>query len=130
MLQALVERVNSHATTHISFTSSVAGLTLPEETTLAIYRIAQEVLNNAIQHAAASEIQVRLTQHPAMLRLTVSDDGRGMVASEDHSQWVATGHFGLASMRERAKIIHATLEIHSARDYGTAVILQAPINCE
>lgn len=49
---------------------------MSEETALAIYRIAQESLHNAIQHADASEIAVRLTQYPDRLRMTITDDGQ------------------------------------------------------
>jgi signal transduction histidine kinase len=93
---------------------------------LAIYRIAQEALHNAIQHADASEIAVRLTQYPDRLRMTVTDDGRGIAGGSDLRRFVAEGHFGLAGMRERAAIIGGHLEVQSAVDYGTVVILEVP----
>lgn len=122
-LQALIERLNRQTTPMISFKSSVAALVLSEESTLAIYRIVQEALTNAIHHAHASEILVRLTHYPGALRLTISDDGCGLPSGDAIQQAVASGHFGLAGMHERAKMIGATLEIQSARDYGTAIIL-------
>jgi signal transduction histidine kinase len=119
--------MDAYSSSPVSIESKIESLTLPEETTLAIYRIAQEALNNAIRHADASEIGVRLTQYPDHLRLTISDDGQGIQHSTDFSRYVAEGHFGLAGMRERAKMIGATLDIQSARDYGTAVILEVPM---
>jgi signal transduction histidine kinase len=101
-------------------------LCVSEETALAIYRIAQEALHNAIQHADASEIAVRLTQYPDRLRMTVTDDGRGIPNSTDLRRFVAEGHFGLAGMRERAAMIGGTLDVQSAPDYGTVVILETP----
>jgi two-component system, NarL family, sensor histidine kinase DegS len=141
-LRALVERLDGRTTALISFKTNVDALELTEETTIAIYRIAQEALTNAIQHAQASEILVRLTHYPDTLRLTIHDDGCGISGAVDSAigsaigsrrggnhdldHFVAEGHFGLAGMRERAKMIGATLDIHSAQEYGTAVILQVP----
>jgi two-component system, NarL family, sensor histidine kinase DegS len=135
-LRALVERLDGRTDAIISFKTNVDALELAEETTIAIYRIAQEALTNAIQHAQASEILVRLTQYPDTLRLTIHDDGCGIMGSTAHTNrnrdnhnldhFVAEGHFGLAGMRERAKMIGATLDIHSAKEYGTAVILHLP----
>jgi len=76
---------------------------------------------------------VRLTQYPDHLRLTVTDDGRGIAGGEepgrlvvDPLQWVAQGHLGLAGMRERAAMIGGKLEVQTATDYGTVVILELP----
>ena len=126
-LKTLVERMDAYASAPVSIEIKTDSLTLPEETTLAIYRIVQEALNNAIRHADASEIVVRLTQYPDRLRLTITDDGRGIEHSHDFGRYVDQGHFGLAGMRERARMIGANLDIQSAKDYGTAVILEVPV---
>jgi signal transduction histidine kinase len=125
-LETLVERMDTYSSSPVSIEIKTDFLTLPEETTLAIYRIAQEALNNAIRHADASEIVVRLTQYPDRLRLTITDDGQGIEHSTDFGRYVDQGHFGLAGMRERAKMIGANLDIQSAKDYGTAIILEVP----
>jgi len=101
-------------------------LALSDDAALAVYRIAQEALHNALQHADASEVAARLTQYPDRLRLTVTDDGRGIVGGVEPSRFVAQGHFGLAGMRERAAMIGARLDIQTAPDYGTVVILELP----
>ncbi|MCJ7661790.1 MAG: ATP-binding protein, partial [Anaerolineales bacterium] len=89
--------------------------------------IAQEALHNAIQHADASEIAVRLTQYPDRLRLTVTDDGQGIQGGVEPARFVAQGHYGLAGMRERAAMIGGNLEVQTAVDYGTVVILELPL---
>ena len=125
-LKALVERLDAHSPAPIHIEIAAEGLNVPEETALAIYRIAQEALHNAIQHADASEIALRLTQYPDQLRMTITDDGRGIANSSDLRRFVAEGHFGLAGMRERATMIGGHLEVQSALDYGTVVILEVP----
>jgi signal transduction histidine kinase len=125
-LKALVERLDAQSPAPIHIEIVADNLCLGEEAALAIYRIAQEAIHNAIQHADASEIAVRLTQYPDKLRMTVTDDGQGIPNSTDLRHFVAEGHFGLAGMRERATMIGGTLEVQSAPDYGTAVILEIP----
>jgi signal transduction histidine kinase len=125
-LKSLVERLDAHSSAPIHIEVSVDDLCVSDDAALAIYRVAQEALHNAIQHADASEIAVRLTEYPDRLRMTVSDDGRGIPDSTDLGRFVAQGHFGLAGMRERAAMIGGTLDIQSAVDYGTAVMLEIP----
>jgi signal transduction histidine kinase len=125
-LKSLVERLDALSPAPIHLEVSTENLDLPEEVALAIYRIAQEALHNAIQHTDASEIAVRLTQYPDHLRITVTDDGCGILDSSDLRRFVSQGHFGLAGMRERAAMIGGRLEIQSAVDYGTAVVLEIP----
>jgi signal transduction histidine kinase len=125
-LRALVERLDAQSPTPIHIEIAAEDLCVSEEVALTIYRVTQEALHNAIQHADASEIAVRLTQYPDRLRMTISDDGQGIPNSADLGRFVAQGHFGLAGMRERAAMIGGSLDIQSAPDYGTAVILQVP----
>jgi signal transduction histidine kinase len=125
-LKALVEQLDARSTAHIHLDASADSLHLPDEVAVAIFRITQEALNNAIQHANASEIEVRLTHYPDRLRLTVTDDGRGIVGGADAGRFVAQGHFGLAGMRERAAMIDGKLEVQTAPDYGTVVALELP----
>jgi len=114
----------SPAPIHIEITAQTEDLSLPDEAALAIFRITQEAVNNAIQHADASEIAVRLTVYPDRLRLTVTDDGRGISGIVDSARFVTQGHYGLAGMRERATMIGGKLDVQTAVDYGTVVIFE------
>ena len=125
-LKTMVERLDAHSSAPIHIEIVAEALDVTEEAALAIYRIAQEALHNAIQHADASEIAVRLTQYPDRLRMTITDDGRGITGSSDPRRLVAEGHYGLAGMRERAAMIGGHLEVQSAPDYGTVVVLEIP----
>ena len=125
-LKALVDRLDTQSPAPIHIEIAAEALCVPEETALSMYRIAQEALHNAIQHADASEIAVRLTQYPDRLRMTITDDGQGIPNGADLRRMVAEGHLGLAGMRERAAMIGGRLDIQSAPDYGTVVILEVP----
>jgi signal transduction histidine kinase len=125
-LKALVEQLDARSTAPIRLEVSAQELRLPDDVAVAIFRITQEALNNAIRHADASEIVVRLTQYPDHLRLTVTDDGRGIAGGVEPGHFVAQGHLGLAGMRERAAMIGGKLDVQTAADYGTVVILELP----
>ena len=126
-LKALAERSSERHGLPVSFETQSERLVLADEQTLAIYRIGQEAVSNGIEHARASEIVIRLVEYPDRLRLTITDDGVGLVQTAPLEQWVAAGHFGLAGMRDRAESITARLSFESATNYGTVVVLEVPI---
>jgi two-component system sensor histidine kinase UhpB len=88
---------------------------------LAVYRIAQEALTNAMRHAEASEIDVSLSCADAELVLSVADNGRGFPQA-------MTDGGGLTGMRERAMLIGAELDIDSSAGGGVSVTLRLPLN--
>jgi signal transduction histidine kinase len=125
-LRTLVADLDGRSTAPVHMDTISEELRLPDDVALALFRITQEALHNAIQHADASEIAVRLTEYPHHLRLTVTDDGRGIQGGVDPARFVAEGHYGLAGMRERAAMIGGKLDVQTAPDYGTVVILEVP----
>ncbi len=125
-LKALVADLDARSPAPVHLESSAEELNVQDDVALALFRITQEALHNAIQHADASEIAVRLTEYPDHLRLTVTDDGRGISGGVDPARFVAQGHYGLAGMRERAAMIGGELDVQTAPDYGTVVILEVP----
>ncbi len=90
----------------------------------ALYRIAQEALNNAAKHADPGRLDVHLACEGGSLELEVSDDGIGFDPSADYP-----GHLGLHSMRERAVSLGGTLDIVSAPGHGTQVRARVPADC-
>lgn len=96
---------------------------LPPETELAVYRIAQEALTNAMRHSNAAEATVSLARASGGLVLTVRDNGRGLP-----EQPIDGG--GLTGMRERAMLIGAGLTIDSPVEGGVDVTLRLALNGE
>jgi signal transduction histidine kinase len=103
--------------------------TLPPQVHVALYRVAQEALNNAVKHAEASQLTVSLRVSPPVSRqqadewqgrvvLRVSDNGQGFTAEQTRAD-----HLGLGIMRERAFAIGADLTIESQPHQGTDVVL-------
>ncbi len=127
-LQDLVNRVRAETPIRLQF--SLLGT--PQRIDAAIeenlLRIAQQAIANAMQHSLASEIRVGLEFETTLVRLEVSDDGRGFVPSS------ARRGFGLKSMRERARQCGAKLDLVSDPGKGTrvavAIRLRRPPNGE
>ena len=88
-----------------------------------ILRIAQEALQNALRHAEASHVNVRLGADEGELRLEVEDDGSGF---DPFDPELRSRRLGLTSMEERAERLHGRLEIDSAPGTGTSVRLVVP----
>jgi len=88
----------------------------------AVYRIAQEAMHNALRHAGADHLDVRLDSHERTVVLVVSDDGAGF----EPTAAGAGRRLGLASMRERARAAGGQLEVASRPGGGTTVTLAVP----
>jgi signal transduction histidine kinase len=91
----------------------------------ALYRIAQEALQNVVKHAGASTVRIRLASVDGGVRLVVSDDGQGF--DEDTIAGAEERHaYGLVGMRERAELIGASLGVVSRPGTGTTVEVMVP----
>lgn len=99
---------------------------LPEHVEVALYRIAQETLQNVLKHARAERVTVRLEIGDADVRLAVSDDGVGFTDTGRSDP--AHGGYGLASVRERAELIGGSVRLDSRTGSGTTVSVTAPLS--
>jgi signal transduction histidine kinase len=88
----------------------------------AMYRVAQEALNNIVKHARAAEVVLRLTRAANEIVLEVRDDGRGFDPAGPFP-----GHLGLNSMRERVAKVGGTLTIESVPGQGTRIGVRLPV---
>ncbi|MCW1914057.1 sensor histidine kinase [Luteolibacter sp. GHJ8] len=89
---------------------------LPIEVAIHLYRIAQEALNNALKHAEAERIEIRLESSRESFDLMVEDDGRGINADESNG-----GGMGLHIMEYRARAIEAALSVSKGKTGGTRI---------
>ena len=96
---------------------------LPLEIEDGLYRIAQEVMNNALKHAQAQGIWVSLSQAEQMITLEIKDDGCGF----DLASARKSGGMGLTSIEERAKRMNANMVIESHPGKGTCTTVEVKI---
>ncbi|MBI3770184.1 MAG: PAS domain S-box protein [Deltaproteobacteria bacterium] len=102
-------------------TVSAEGL-LSDEHALHVYRIVQEALANVARHACARHVSVRLVRQRRRLVATVRDDGAGFDAA-----CTRAGRLGLVTMRERAALMDAALQVRSTPGRGTEVRLTVAV---
>lgn len=115
LIRQLVEAQTGRARLPIRYTCE-GQRGLPDDVKIALYRIAQESLNNVAKYARASEVTVDLRQQPHGVRLTVTDNGVGFDPAA-----VGAGHMGQRIMLERAEAIGARLSVHSEPGQGTTM---------
>ena len=96
---------------------------LEQSTEIVLYRIVQELLNNVIKHARASNVLVQLIRKQDRFSLTVEDDGIGFDSKQVNPRLGA----GIANVKARADYLGGTVDIHSARGQGTSVNVEG--NC-
>ena len=97
----------------------------PADIEVAVFRIVQEAVTNAVSHARSAQVRVSGEVGPDAISIDVSDDGQGMDVREIELA-MRDGHMGVASMRRRAEAIDARLSHHSSPGRGTTVRLRWP----
>src|SRR5690606_33879533 len=95
---------------------------LAPEVEFALYRVAQEALNNVAKHARAHHVRVKLDLRPEEALLEVCDDGVGF----DPAAGARGGSFGVIGMKERVNEVKGSLQIVSAPGQGTCVRARVP----
>lgn len=100
---------------------------ISNETSTVAYRIVQEAVDNALAHAKASLIEVRLSNKGSMLRIEVIDDGCGFDKNEVEKHVVRAKHVGLSFMRERARQSGGELSISTSEGNGTWLSADLPL---
>lgn len=100
---------------------------LPDHIELALYRIAQECLQNVVKHAKASRARLTFSVDDGTARLEIVDDGVGFDTFEHPLGSDEMGGYGLLSMAERAEIVGGRLNIRSRPGAGTAVTATIPL---
>ena len=95
---------------------SVPRLSIATET--AVFRIAQEALNNIAKHARARKVEITLAETPRQFSLTIADDGIGYDTGRQQQEKPT---YGMTTMRERAEAIGASLTVNTTPGRGTRV---------
>jgi DNA-binding CsgD family transcriptional regulator len=126
-LEALSSRVGQHYGLTVTLDLTGEDIAVPAGQSLAVYRIVQEALHNAGQHAGAGRVGVNLRLEQSRARLTIADDGAGFQPPDPLDALAAEGRRGLAGMVERTAAIGGGIEISSVRGVGTQVRVDLPL---
>jgi signal transduction histidine kinase len=119
----LVQRTKEHSAMPCELSLSLdASAQVGDDVAIAVFRIVQESLTNAVRHARAQHLHVRLKVDPTGVRVRVEDDGCGVGPVH-----VGSTGMGLLGMRERARALGGRLQIESRQGAGTAVSVHLPL---
>jgi PAS domain S-box-containing protein len=123
-LRELCSQVARQHHLEVELTTDESVSHVPEDVALCLYRVAQEALSNAVKHSDTSKISVSVTEPVGSTRMEIKDFGIGFDPAAQ------TGGLGMASMRERLRIVGGQLFIQSIPGGGTeliAVVAEQPI---
>nr|WP_202111869.1 sensor histidine kinase [Saccharibacillus sp. WB 17] len=96
----------------------------------AVFRLIQEALTNAAKHGDPTHVVVEIAYQTQLVKISIRDNGRGFnteILEQKASQHV---HFGLIGMRERVELLEGRMEIESAENQGTKIVIHIPTNVE
>ena len=110
----------------VDFQSDVIPKSLPMETSLCLFRVLQEALQNAVKHSGSRRFQVSLKYSESQISMAVADSGKGFNLDDG----LKSRGLGITSMRERLKLIDGTLSIESEPLHGTVVRATVPLTAK
>jgi two-component system sensor histidine kinase DegS len=96
--------------------------TIPEHLEIVVFRIVQESLANACRHSRSKRILVGLNQDEESLAIQVQDWGIGF-----DPDTIPQGHFGIEGIRQRVRLLHGDVTIHSNPGRGTLITVELPL---
>jgi len=99
---------------------------LPDGAELALFRIAQEALNNVRKHSGASAVELTVDFRGGGLVVTVADNGTGFEIPGSTSDLAECGKLGIMGMQERTRLLGGTLSVNSEPGAGTTVVVTVP----
>ncbi|MFZ7111330.1 MAG: PAS domain-containing sensor histidine kinase [Desulfatiglandales bacterium] len=126
-VENLIEKIRGNGTIDVKLFMKDIPERMKSENKLAIYRIIQESLTNAIKHAEAKRIFVNLVKKAESIALTVEDDGIGFDPAKTHSKEETDQHLGIDIMKERASQVLGSLRVETRPGKGTMVSAEIPI---
>lgn len=121
-IQDYCDGINESNVVKMKYTQMGFHEPLDKSTEVILYRIIQELSNNAIKHAAAGNIFIQLIKHERGITLTVEDDGKGF----DTTQLSALKGAGLQNVQSRVDYLKGSCEIQSMPGNGTSVTIEIP----
>jgi two-component system, NarL family, sensor kinase len=93
---------------------------------IVLFRVVQEILQNAIKHSGASQLTIHLTYTPALVNLTASDNGKGFNYQAVNKNGLNQSGAGLRNIQRRVILIGGTCSFVSAEGKGTTILITLP----
>lgn len=122
-MDELVQQINATGQLHIATEGQLPDL-LPENISIGLYRVLQELFNNLLKHAEANKAQLHYRTQEGNLEVQLRDNGKG-VSREDVEK---SAGIGWKNIQSRISILNGQLKWHSSPGKGTTFIIQLPLN--
>ena len=127
-LKWLCRKFNSiYVQTEFKLSTDLEEQAIPNDLKLVVFRIAQQALENVVEHSGASRVKVSLLRRDDNLELRITDDGVGFNPKDYASSQDPYRGIGLASMRKRSEISGGSFWVRSAEGEGTTIQVQWPV---
>ena len=123
-LKDMCNNISAGKLLSVSFQAYGMERRLNTATEIMLFRIIQELLNNIIKHAQATEAIIQFNQDKERLHVTVEDNGRGFDIADNRS----ANHAGLDTVQSRVNYLNGKLSIESQKNLGTTVMMEFLIN--
>ncbi len=127
-LEGLCQRVNSSGKVQANFYHSNLRERLGRKVALGLYRIAQELINNAVKHAQANTINVQLIRHSDSIVLMVEDDGTGFSLHQPDMMYGRDKGIGLKNIQARVRSLGGTFILDASPGEGVLATIEVPLN--
>lgn len=102
--------------------------TLGYEKEIVIFRVSQEILNNALKHSKAKNLTILIQYLPQSFQLTIADDGIGFDLKAINQQEMSLSGAGIRNIQRRIALIGGTIEINAKLNEGSKFILNLPLS--
>jgi len=126
-LRELCRKLDGLKGTHFHFVQSGVPLALQKKQKIYLFRIVQEIFNNAIKHSHAWHVHIAMHWSEKELIVELQDDGIGLERSQQFRDWKTSGNMGMVNIRKRADIIGAKINMEPAAK-GLKTTIQLPLN--
>lgn len=127
-LSDLIKNISKNTGYHIVYEDHYDILEKNPERDIAIYRILQETLNNAVKHSNADTVHVFVESDAEFITLQVKDDGVGFEYNSTNIFETKTNTHGLRNIKDRVELLNAKLSICSELEKGTEIKVEIPID--
>lgn len=126
-IEELCRRIRDLGGVHITF-SYDQNIRIEPHQEVALFRVIQELINNTLKHAEATEIYIRASFSPLELQLSYQDNGKGFDWTDRKEISRSTGGLGLASIEGRVNAINGSLQFKSQKNEGMSLMITTKIN--
>ncbi|HAN03943.1 MAG: hypothetical protein A2X29_02250 [Elusimicrobia bacterium GWA2_64_40] len=126
-LERLAEDMRKRHGLRVDFSGDGRNKPLPTETSVMIFKAVRELLMNAVKHAKASSVKVRVRRAAGKIAVTVRDNGRGFAAGAASGYGTDRRGFGLFSIREKVSHLGGAFRLSTRPGAGTLAVITAPL---